>query len=157
MVRPYWVGHSGVTNAHFDLTACSALWLIAYCPGSLHYLNCSPYSGYVKVTSQKWKVKNIYQFFWDRSKHVPHAVLAWSKEWQSMVSQEPWEHVCRNTSCITDVKLHSLYPMFLNRGYATNTLGAYFLPILENCSFCKVVPEMYTHVYWDCPAVRPSI
>ena len=49
MVHPYWVGHAGVTNAHFGLTVCSALWLIAYCPGSLCYLNCSPYSGYVRA------------------------------------------------------------------------------------------------------------
>ena len=30
MVRPDWVGHSGVTSAHFSPVACSALWLIAY-------------------------------------------------------------------------------------------------------------------------------
>ena len=47
VVHPYWVGHSGVTDAQFGLTACSALWLIAYCPGDLRYLNCGHYSGYV--------------------------------------------------------------------------------------------------------------
>ena len=30
VVRPDWVGHSGVTSAHFGPVACSALWLIAY-------------------------------------------------------------------------------------------------------------------------------
>ena len=29
MVCPYSVGHSGVTGANFDLTACSGLWLLA--------------------------------------------------------------------------------------------------------------------------------
>ena len=29
MVHPYWIGHSGVTSAHFGLTACLALWLLA--------------------------------------------------------------------------------------------------------------------------------
>ena len=48
MVCPYWVGCSGVTKAHLGLTAYSALWLIAYCPSDLRYLNCGPYSGYVR-------------------------------------------------------------------------------------------------------------
>ena len=30
MVRSDWVGHSGVTSAHFSPVACSALWLITY-------------------------------------------------------------------------------------------------------------------------------
>ena len=46
-MHPYWVGYSGVTNTHFSPTVCSTLWLIAYCPGDLCYLNCSPYSGYI--------------------------------------------------------------------------------------------------------------
>ena len=29
MVRPYWVGHSSVTSAHFSSTACLGLWLLA--------------------------------------------------------------------------------------------------------------------------------
>ena len=29
MVHPYWVGHSGVTSAHFVPTACFGLWLLA--------------------------------------------------------------------------------------------------------------------------------
>ena len=28
MVRPYWVGHSGVTSTHFGPTVCSGLWLL---------------------------------------------------------------------------------------------------------------------------------
>ena len=47
LVCPDWVGHSGVTNARFSPTVCSALWLMAYCPGDLRYLNCGHYSGYV--------------------------------------------------------------------------------------------------------------
>ena len=29
MVCPYCIGHSGSTSAHFGLTACSTLWLLA--------------------------------------------------------------------------------------------------------------------------------
>ena len=29
VVFPNWVGHSCVTSAHFSLTTCSALWLLA--------------------------------------------------------------------------------------------------------------------------------
>ena len=45
MVCLYWVGHLGVTSAHFTLTACLGLWLLANV--QVDCVKCSPYSGYV--------------------------------------------------------------------------------------------------------------
>ena len=42
-VCPDWVGHSGVTSAHFSPTACSALWLIHVANimfNCCHYFEC---------------------------------------------------------------------------------------------------------------------
>ena len=62
MVHPYWVGHSGVTNAHFGLTAYLALWLITYVQVACVILNAVLILG---VVHWGWGLSSgVVGFYW---------------------------------------------------------------------------------------------
>ena len=111
------------------------------------------------ISVQKWSVKAIYKKLNEMAhrKYSPTAKALWSNTMQQEDVSELWIKSCKLIPYVKDPKLRSFHLTFINRGHCYNNARSYYLPISDECSFCKEKRETVEHLYWSCPVVKPAL
>ena len=91
---------------------------------------------------------------WIKSKVEAGVAKAWKVLPPSVVSVEAVKLII--IMRIRNPTLQDFARSFLHRSYHLNpVIAKYRSEVSELCTFCKRAKETITHVYWDCPIVKP--
>ena len=68
---------------------------------------------------------------------------------------DEWESICLLYKLPRNPLVQDFHLLFINRAFHLNNIIAKYRDISSNCTFCRLVPETYVHLFYDCTLVKP--